>query len=143
MTDSMRRSVDCFKCEKTKEEVLLLRESLKSMKARLDLFERHLKQGMMPSIPSTATNTMHTCTTKTPPKKANLPPTPAKANTPLKSKAFANHPEEECSVCLIPLEPVGRALFRTSCGHVFHFQCVKECVLTNQSGCPLCRKSFK
>ena len=50
---------------------------------------------------------------------------------------------QECPVCLCPLEKTGRALFRTSCGHVFHFQCVKECVLTSQNGCPMCRKSFR
>lgn len=59
----------------------------------------------------------------------------------LKKKTLDNG--DQCSICLSKLEPIGRALFQTACGHVFHFQCVKTCILTNQKGCPLCRKSFR
>ena len=52
----------------------------------------------------------------------------------------------ECAICLAPLQKSGKSVFRTSCGHAFHFKCVKEAVMMNQTKstfcCPLCRKSF-
>ena len=49
--------------------------------------------------------------------------------------------DDDCPICLLSLTD-GKALFRTTCGHVFHFTCVKKCVLMNQHGCPLCRRKF-
>ena len=34
--------------------------------------------------------------------------------------------KKECPVCLEPLE-TGKAIFTTTCGHAFHFSCLKDC----------------
>ena len=36
----------------------------------------------------------------------------------------------------------GKALFKTTCGHEFHFSCVKQCIMENHNNCPLCRKNI-
>jgi len=36
----------------------------------------------------------------------------------------------------------GKALFTTSCGHQFHFECIMKCTQNDMFTCPLCRKSM-
>jgi hypothetical protein len=148
MASNLYESLGCFKCEKRREEVALLRESLQMMKQRVEVFERYLHR-VTPTkgsgvLSSKSLSTLMSASTL-PLKNSDGTPSSSKkifhASSPL-NKLWGNS-EDECSVCLLPLEKSGRALFRTSCGHVFHFQCAKECVLTNQNGCPMCRKSFR
>jgi hypothetical protein len=55
--------------------------------------------------------------------------------------------ETACSICLQEMEQGKRALFTTSCGHTYHFACIKQ-LHVEFSGepvaacCPLCRKPF-
>lgn len=50
--------------------------------------------------------------------------------------------DEDCPVCLLSMK-AGKAVFKTTCGHSFHFECIKKCLLTGQAGCPLCRNHFR
>ena len=56
-------------------------------------------------------------------------------------------PLEPCSICHNNMLPRQRALFTTSCGHTFHFACIKRLTVEfageNVSRrCPLCRADF-
>lgn len=46
----------------------------------------------------------------------------------------------DCPICLSPLS--GHALFTTTCGHTFHFDCIKQSVKIGPNTlCPLCRNN--
>eukprot|EP01103_Thecamoeba_quadrilineata_P007419 TRINITY_DN172_c1_g1_i1.p1 TRINITY_DN172_c1_g1~~TRINITY_DN172_c1_g1_i1.p1 ORF type:complete len:185 (+),score=11.60 TRINITY_DN172_c1_g1_i1:85-639(+) len=45
--------------------------------------------------------------------------------------------DDDCSICLLPLV-TGKALFTTSCGHQFHFDCIKD-LKDYAHLCPMCR----
>lgn len=45
---------------------------------------------------------------------------------------------DECSICLIQMTK-GNNLFITSCGHTFHFECIKQVLEKTNAVCPLCR----
>lgn len=54
---------------------------------------------------------------------------------------------EPCGVCQEPMIIRERALFTTSCGHTFHFACLKRLIVEFAgepvaSSCPLCRTDF-
>src|SRR5690348_2852128 len=50
----------------------------------------------------------------------------------------AQQQNSECPICLNGMA-TGAALFTTSCGHQFHFDCIKDSILHNNLQCPLCR----
>eukprot|EP00919_Chromeraceae_sp_WS-2016_P065336 GHVR01154549.1.p2 GENE.GHVR01154549.1~~GHVR01154549.1.p2 ORF type:complete len:220 (+),score=29.24 GHVR01154549.1:1727-2386(+) len=41
--------------------------------------------------------------------------------------------------CVICLEPLSGKKSITSCGHVYHTECIKSCVSSGQKNCPICR----
>eukprot|EP01103_Thecamoeba_quadrilineata_P007420 TRINITY_DN172_c2_g1_i1.p1 TRINITY_DN172_c2_g1~~TRINITY_DN172_c2_g1_i1.p1 ORF type:complete len:617 (-),score=139.65 TRINITY_DN172_c2_g1_i1:82-1899(-) len=45
---------------------------------------------------------------------------------------------DDCPICLAPLA-AGKALFTTSCGHQFHFDCIKNLKDYAHTACPMCR----
>jgi len=47
-----------------------------------------------------------------------------------------------CPICFESLSGSGQATFTTTCGHAFHFRCIKQCVLLEHKGCPMCRRAF-
>jgi hypothetical protein len=52
-----------------------------------------------------------------------------------------------CPICLAQMELGKKALFSTSCGHTFHFECIKRLHIefagdAVASACPLCRAPF-
>jgi len=50
---------------------------------------------------------------------------------------------EECPICLDAL--IYKRAFTTACGHLFHFNCIKETVDKGMTGgrCPICRYKFE
>ena len=49
---------------------------------------------------------------------------------------------ECCPVCLGEMEEGEHALFITSCGHRYHFKCLRSCLLNKTTNCPVCRREF-
>ena len=50
----------------------------------------------------------------------------------------------KCSICFEGPTVDGKscATFTTTCGHKFHFKCIKKSVAMENLACPLCRRSF-
>jgi hypothetical protein len=47
-----------------------------------------------------------------------------------------------CPVCLCEMEEGSHAIFITSCGHRYHFKCLRSCLLNKTTNCPVCRREF-
>ena len=47
-----------------------------------------------------------------------------------------------CPVCLCEMEQGEHAIFITSCGHRYHFKCLRSCLLNKTTNCPVCRREF-
>ncbi|KAI1303760.1 hypothetical protein HDE_02219 [Halotydeus destructor] len=53
------------------------------------------------------------------------------------SEEIAGKKDDVCSVCLTPMTWKTRV---TSCGHLFHSDCLRLCLKMNYSQCPICKK---
>jgi hypothetical protein len=52
--------------------------------------------------------------------------------------------DDECPVCLDPLDRKGLAAFKGACGHAFHVACLNRSVAAgNKSSCPLCNRDWE
>eukprot|EP00727_Mastigamoeba_balamuthi_P012521 m51a1_g7892 putative c3hc4-type ring finger-containing protein (508) ;mRNA; r:90357-92743 len=47
-------------------------------------------------------------------------------------------PREDCPICLQPMAK-GAALFQTACGHIFHFDCIRDSIDHRIRDCPMCK----
>lgn len=52
--------------------------------------------------------------------------------------------EGDCAICLMPLKERGSGshIVSTSCGHIFHEQCLQTCVERGPKKCPECRQAL-
>mmetsp|Transcript_33609 Transcript_33609/g.34232 ORF Transcript_33609/g.34232 Transcript_33609/m.34232 type:complete len:154 (+) Transcript_33609:195-656(+) len=47
--------------------------------------------------------------------------------------------EDQCSICLLSLNILGRSTVQTRCKHNFHSDCLFQSKLENKFECPMCR----
>lgn len=49
-----------------------------------------------------------------------------------------NNDNQDCSICL---EKISNVFYKTTCDHLFHYNCIKKWFITNKNiTCPYCRK---
>ena len=59
----------------------------------------------------------------------------------VKVELTTDNENDECSICLEPLNQKGPAKGTGVCQHLFHDSCLKDCVKTS-SKCPVCRETI-
>ena len=75
----------------------------------------------------------------------DLSPGDACSSSPIADAAVAAEVSADsdcCPVCLCEMEQGEHAIFITSCGHRYHFKCLRSCLLNKTTNCPVCRREF-
>lgn len=72
-----------------------------------------------------------------------LSPADVSSSSPTQEITAVVSPDSECCpVCLCDMEHGEHAIFITSCGHRYHFKCLRSCLLNKTTNCPVCRREF-